>query len=80
MNTIYLLAAAVALGHQEPISVEPDGTIWVGTSENRKDLTNNELDAVQKKVKELANEKAAAKQAVLDRLGITADEAALILG
>ena len=80
MNTIYLLAAAVALGHQEPISVEPDGTIWIGTSENRKDLTNNELDAVQKKVKELANEKAAAKQAVLDRLGITADEAALILG
>ena len=80
MNTIYLLAAAVALGHQEPISVEPDGTIWVGTSENRKDLTNNELDAVQKKAKELANEKAAARQVVLDRLGITADEAALLLG
>jgi hypothetical protein len=80
MNTIYLLAAAVALGHQEPISVEPDGTIWVGTSDNKKDLTDKELDAVQKKVKELANEKAAAKQAVLDRLGITADEAALLLG
>ena len=80
MNTIYLLAAAVALGHQEPISVEPDGTIWLGTSDNKKDLTNNELDAVQKKAKELANEKAAAKQAVLDRLGITADEVALLFG
>lgn len=80
MNTIYLLAAAVALGHQEPISVEPDGTIWVGTSDNRKHLTDKELDAVQKKVKELANEKAVAKQAVLDRLGISADEVALLFG
>jgi hypothetical protein len=80
MNTIYLLAAAVALGHQEPISVEPDGTIWLGTSDNKKDLNDKELDAVQKKVKELANDKAAARQVVLDRLGITADEAALLLG
>ena len=80
MNTIYLLAAAVALGHQEPISVEPDGTIWLGTRDNKKDLTDKELDAVQKKAKELANDKATAKQAVLDRLGITADEAALLLG
>jgi len=80
MNIILLLAAAIALGHQEPISVEPDGTIWVGTSDNKKDLTDKELDAVQKKAKELANDKAAAKQAVLDRLGITADEAALLLG
>ena len=79
MNTISLLAAAVALGHQEPISVEPDGTIWTGTSDNKKDLTDKELDAVQKKAKELVNEKAAAKQVVLDRLGITADEAALLL-
>jgi len=80
MNTIILLAAAVALGHQEPISVEPDGTIWLGTSDNKKDLTDKELDAVQKKAKELANDKVAAKQVVLDRLGITADEAALLLG
>jgi len=80
MNIILLLAAAVALGHQEPISVEPDGTIWLGTSDNKKDLTDKELDAVQKKAKELANDKVAAKQVVLDRLGITADEAALLLG
>jgi hypothetical protein len=80
MNIIYLLAAAVALGYQEPISVEPDGTIWLGTSDNKKDLTGKELDAVQKKAKELENIKVAARQVVLDRLGITADEAALLLG
>jgi len=80
MNIILLHAAAVALGHQEPISVEPDGTIWLGTSDNKKNLTDKELDAVQKKAQELANDKVAAKQAVLDRLGITADEASLLLG
>jgi len=80
MNTIYLLAAAVALGHQEPISVEPNGSIWLGTSDNKKDLTDKELDAVHKKAQELVNDKSAARQAVLDRLGITADEAALLLG
>lgn len=79
MNTILLLNAAVALGHQEPISVEPDGTIWLGTSDNRTDLTDRELDAVKIKAQELQNEKTQARQAILDRLGITADEVVLLL-
>jgi len=39
-----------------------------------KDLAEN------KKLEKLKAERATAKQAVLDRLGITADEAALLLG
>lgn len=56
------------------------------TTEFERDLTPTELDEVTRlrQLAELASEaeaaKAAARQAVLDRLGITADEAALILG
>ena len=42
-----------------------------------------EVDAAQKKLKEMQNNEAAnaaARQAILDRLGLTADEAALLLG
>ena len=79
MNIILLLAAAVALGHQEPISVEPDGTIWIGTSDNRTDLTDRELDAVKNKAEQLQIEKEQARQEILNRLGITPDEVVLLL-
>ena len=46
------------------------------------DLSEDELDAAIKSHKAIdqAEAKATAKQAILDRLGLTADEAKLILG
>ena len=76
----YLLEAAQALGHAEPISVEPDGTIWTGTNNERTYLTATQLKAVKTKAEQIATEKQNAKQAVLDKLGLTADEVAALFG
>jgi hypothetical protein len=35
INTALIYSACVALGHQEPISVEPDGTVWLGVDPDR---------------------------------------------
>jgi len=78
MNLNLLRQSAIALGHVEPISIESDGTIWLGQDTDRVYLTDPEQKAVTKKAQTIEAERASAKQAVLDRLGITADEAALL--
>ena len=78
MNIAYIRQAAIVLGHEEPISIEPDGTIWTGTEYDRKDLTETEQTAVHAKAVQLETEKQNAKQAVLNKLGLTADEAAAL--
>ena len=80
MNLIILRQAAIALGHPEPISIEPDGTIWLGLDADRVYLTDAEQNAVTKKAATIEADKAAARQAVLDKLGLTANEAAALLG
>jgi hypothetical protein len=79
MNQFRLNEACEALGIVNA-SVELDGVIWTGADDNRTYLTENQIKSVQQKAKELQAERATARQAVLDRLGITADEAALLLG
>ena len=79
MGILDIYDAAVALGYTD-ISVEPDGTIWLGADDARTYLTDAQQKAVVTKATQLQADKATAKQAVLDRLGITADEAALLLG
>ncbi len=79
MNLIAIAQAAQKLGYKD-VSVELDGIIWTGTDENRVYLTDAELKLVNDLVNKTQTDKATAKQAVLDRLGITADEAALLLG
>jgi hypothetical protein len=64
--------------------------IWVGDNENRRELQGAELEAFladrealrleTEKQETEAKAKADAKAALLERLGITADEAALLLG
>jgi hypothetical protein len=71
--------AAEALGFKD-VSVELDGIIWLGAESKKTYLTDTELKTVEEKAKKIHADKATAKQAVLDRLGITADEAALLLG
>jgi hypothetical protein len=80
MNLKILRQAAIALGHAEPISIEPDGTIWLGLDAERVYLTDAEQKAVTKKAATIETEKAATRQAVLDKLGLTQDEAQALLG
>ena len=45
--------AAILLVHAEPISIEPDGEIWLGTDDDRKYLTAAQLKAVHEKAQSL---------------------------
>jgi hypothetical protein len=79
MGILNIYDAAFALGYAD-ISVEPDGTVWLGADDARTYLTDAQQKAVVTKATQAAADKAIAKQAVLDRLGITADEVTLLLG
>jgi hypothetical protein len=79
MNIIYLHLAAAEL-KLSPLSIEPDGTMWTGLETERTDLTAAQITAITKRATELEAAKAAARQAVLDKLGLTANEAAALLG
>lgn len=79
MNLGYIYRAALALGHHEPISIEPNGHIWTGIESDRYDLTDAENAAVQAKAVELQNESKAQREAILGKLGLTADEFALLI-
>ena len=55
--------------------------IYIGA--NSREMTDNELAQYEKDQMEIANQlatKAAARQAVLDKLGLTANEAQALLG
>lgn len=80
MNLAHIYHAAIALGHQEPISIEPDGKIWTGKDDTRYDLTAAENAKVHSKAAELVAQVATNRQAVLNKLGLTADEAAALFG
>ena len=73
------IQAAIELGHAQPISVEEDGTVWLGEDNDRTYLTDTELKAVKKKVDQIKLAKKTAKQAILDKLGLTADEVTALL-
>ena len=79
MKTIFLHLAAAEL-NLNPLSVEPDGTMWTGLETERTDLTTAQIAAINKRATELETDKAAKRQAVLDKLGLTADEVAALLG
>jgi len=83
MELALLRKAALSLGHNEPISIEPDGTIWLGNSDNRVYLTDAQLTAVQNKATQINNAATAAAQsgrAKLAALGLTDDEINALLG
>jgi hypothetical protein len=76
MNLKIVKQACRNLGLEEPISIEPDGTVWTGLFEER---VYADMDVVNAEIARIESENSAAKQAVLDRLGITAEEARLLL-
>jgi hypothetical protein len=53
--------------------------MWTGTDDARTDLTATQVTAIKKRAKELETEKVSAKEAVLTKLGLTADEVAALL-
>ncbi len=79
MKTMFLHLAAAEL-ELSPLSIEPDGTMWTGLEAEREDLTAAQVRAITKRATELEAEQKSAKQAVLDKLGLTADEVSALFG
>jgi len=78
--TIYLHKAAAELGYDNTFTIEENGEMWHGTDADRIYLTANQKKAVETKALEIENAKIAARQNVLTKLGLTADEVAALLG
>lgn len=83
MNLKSLRQAAIALGHAEPISIEPDGTIWLGVDPDRQYLSAADQSAVEKKAQQIADNAAKARESALAKLaalGLTETELSALLG
>lgn len=83
MNLKLLREAAVALGHAEPISIEPDNTIWLGTFDDKQILTDTQLSAIYDKAQQIEDEQTLARVSALAKLaalGLTDAEIAALLG
>lgn len=79
MSFRLLRQAAIALGYSEPISIEQDGTVWVGVDPDRTYLDMNKINA---KVEELEQEESNLRQSAQDKLlavGLTIDEIQALL-
>lgn len=83
MNNNLVRKAAIACGHDEPISIEPDGSIWLGIDPDRQYLTTAQQKTITNKAKEMAENAAAAAasgRAKLAALGLTDDEINALVG
>ncbi len=83
VNLNALRAAALELGHVEPISIEPDGVIWLGVDPDRSYLTPAQQKAVETKAAQtLANtlEARVSASEKLKDLGLSDAEVAALVG
>ena len=80
MNNIQLAQAAHALNYDHSFTIEADGQMWHGTDTERIYLTASQIKVITDKATKTEADKAAAKAELLTKLGITSDEAALLLG
>ena len=83
VNLNALRAAALELGHAEPISIEPDGVIWLGIDPDRTYLTADQQAAVEAQAAHAAANATAARasaSAKLKVLGLTDTEVAALIG
>ena len=83
VNLNALRAAALELGHAEPISIEPDGVIWLGIDPDRTYLTAAQQAAVEAQAAHAAANATAARDsasAKLKVLGLTDTEVAALIG
>ena len=83
VNLNALRAAALELGHAEPISIEPDGVIWLGIDPDRTYLTAAQQKAVETKAAQTAANTIAARNSASEKLkvlGLTDAEVAALIG
>jgi hypothetical protein len=83
VNLNALRAAALELGHAEPISIEPDGVIWLGIDPDRTYLTAAQQKALETKAAQTAANTIAARNSAsgkLKVLGLTDAEIAALIG
>ena len=79
MNSFQLMEAGFDLGYDISLTIESDGSMWTGTDDTRKYLTTAQVSTISNRAEELETERVASKQAVLNKLGLTADEIAALL-
>lgn len=74
LNRQAIRAACLELGYQEPISIEDDGTVWLGTDDNR---TYPEMAPINAKAAQIEGNYLSAHQSgqnKLKALGLTDEE------
>lgn len=76
MNLSLIRQACHSLGYEEPISIEADGTVWLGVDPDREYL---EMEPILAEVDRLQAEREQTKSDILDRLGLTVEEVKLLL-
>ena len=59
MNTFHIRKAALADGLVEPISIEDDGTIWLGTSDRRTNISAVQQARILTAAKKIADDEIA---------------------
>ena len=80
MMNVLIAMAAQELGYDNSFTIQADGQMWHGTDDERVYLTASQIKVITDKATKTKADKAAARQAVLDKLGLTADEVAALLG
>lgn len=68
--------ACYSLGYEEPISIEMDGTVWLGIDPDRE---YPDMEPIMAEVERLEEEQEQRKNEVLSRLGLTLEEVKLLL-
>lgn len=79
MNIQRIRKACLALGLSEPISIEMDGTVWLGSDDDR---TYPDMKKINAKVVELEQEEANHRQETQNKLaalGLTVEEILALL-
>lgn len=79
MNDYVIRKACYALNIVEPISIEPDGTVWTGPDDDRH---YPDMEPILKKAKNIVAENEAARASALKKLanlGLTEAEVAALI-
>jgi hypothetical protein len=79
MNYVSLAEAAKSLGYNQGFTIENENEMWHGTDDERTYLTAAEIKKITDKANKDELAKVSAKEAVLTKLGLTADEVAALL-
>jgi hypothetical protein len=80
IDFVNIREACYALGMSEPISIEPDGTVWIGEDDNR---SYPNMKQILKKAEEIAANRSRARTSAISKLvelGLNESEIGAIFG